>query len=131
MADRGYVRWLEQSRWDLKASRDSATAGNFEWACFQAQQAAEKALKAFLLGAGKAGIISHSVRRLLADCEGLEPQFAQVREAAEMDRYYVATRYPDGLPDDVPHEHFTAEAAERCQSLALSVIELVGRLSES
>jgi HEPN domain-containing protein len=39
-----WERWLAQARWDLKAARDSAAAGNFEWACFQAQQAAEKAL---------------------------------------------------------------------------------------
>jgi len=36
-------RWLAQARRDLKAAKDSSSAGNFEWACFQAQQAAEKA----------------------------------------------------------------------------------------
>jgi HEPN domain-containing protein len=131
MREPEHARWLEQSKWDLKAARDSAAAENFEWACFQAQQAAGKALKAFLLGAGRARVISHSVRRLLVACEELEPRFAEVKSAAELDRYYVATRYPNGLPDDVPHEHFTVEAADRCQSLASSVIELVTRLHES
>ena len=40
--------WVRQARYDLKAARDSLKAGNFEWACFQAQQGAEKALIAYL-----------------------------------------------------------------------------------
>jgi HEPN domain-containing protein len=123
-------RWLTQAKWDLKAAQDSASAGHFEWACFQAQQAAEKALKSFLYGAGASPLALHSVRRLLAECERLDPKFAEVRRAAELDRYYVSTRYPNGLPDDVPHDHFTAEAAQQCQSLASSVIAFVERLSE-
>ena len=39
-------RWLQQARTDLEASTDSRTAGHYEWACFQAQQAAEKGMKA-------------------------------------------------------------------------------------
>jgi HEPN domain-containing protein len=124
-------RWLTQARWDLKAAGDSAAAGNFEWACFQAQQAAEKALKSFLYAAGASPLALHSVRRLLAECERLHPEFAGLRGAAELDRYYVPTRYPNGLPDDVPHDHYTAEAAEQCQSLASSVIAFVERLSAS
>jgi len=39
------ARWLKQAIADLKAARNSQKANNFEWACFQAQQAGEKALK--------------------------------------------------------------------------------------
>ena len=124
-------RWLEQAGWDLKAAGDSAAAGNYEWACFQAQQAAEKALKSYLIAAGRSRVVSHSVRLLLVECERLEPGFSGIRAAAELDRYYVPTRYPDGLPGDIPHAHFDAEAAERCRSLALSVIEFVSRSSRS
>jgi len=130
MGHRQAERWLEQANWDLKAAGDSAAAGNFEWACFQAQQAAEKARKSYLQAAGKASVHSHSVRLLLLECEALDSGFAQVRAAAELDRYYVPTRYPNGLPGDVPHDHFTAEAAQRCRSLASSVIEFVTRSSK-
>jgi len=131
MAEGDARRWLEQAQWDLKAAGDSAAAGNYEWACFQAQQAAEKALKSFLLAAGRSRIVSHSVRVLLTECEQVEPRFSDLRIAVELDRYYVPTRYPNGLPGDVPHAHFTAEAAERCRSLASSVIEFVLRSSKS
>ena len=47
MASR-YKDWLEQAKWDLKAAKDSLKAENYEWSCFQSQQAAEKSLKAYL-----------------------------------------------------------------------------------
>jgi HEPN domain-containing protein len=45
---RRHTDWLVQAQRDLKAARDSLDAGNYEWTAFQAQQGAEKALKAFL-----------------------------------------------------------------------------------
>jgi HEPN domain-containing protein len=122
-------RWLTQAKWDLKAARDSAAAGNFEWSCFQAQQAAEKALKSFLYGAGAEPLTLHSLRKLVAECERIEPSFSALRQVSNLDRYYTATRYPNGLPDEVPHEYYTAEAAEECLSLASSAIEFVERSS--
>ncbi len=38
--------WLDQAQWDLKHAENDVTGGYYEWACFSAQQAAEKALKA-------------------------------------------------------------------------------------
>jgi len=124
-------RWLAQARWDLKAAADSAAAGNYEWACFQSQQAAEKALKSFLYLCGADPEKLHSVRRLLRACAELRPEFGEVAGAAELDKYYIPTRYPNGLPDDVPHEYYTREVAEQCQSLARSVIEFVERFGKS
>ncbi|RLE69314.1 MAG: DNA-binding protein, partial [Thermoprotei archaeon] len=46
-------RWFMQSLRDIKAARDSFSAGNFEWVCFQAQQAAEKAVKALHFALGR------------------------------------------------------------------------------
>jgi len=45
---RRHEDWLAQAKRDLKAARDSLSSGNYEWTAFQAQQAAEKALKALL-----------------------------------------------------------------------------------
>jgi len=41
--------WIEQAKCDLAAARNSSKSKNFDWACFQSQQAAEKALKACYL----------------------------------------------------------------------------------
>ena len=39
-------RWFKQALRDLKAAKDNLNAENYEWACFQSQQSAEKAVKA-------------------------------------------------------------------------------------
>ena len=125
------ARWFEQAKWDLKSAEDSRAAENHEWACFQAQQAVEKALKAVLLAAGVARPSTHSVRLLLTECERVDPGFAELRFAAELDQFYVPTRYSDGLPGDVPHNYYTEEAAQKCLSLASSVIAFVTRSSKT
>ncbi len=123
--------WLEQAQQDLEAARASAAAGHFEWACFQAQQAAEKALKGFLLMAGREHQRTHSVTQLLDECTRLEPLFGQLRPAAELDLYYVSTRYPDALAGGPPHRAFSRDMASKCLSLGSSLIEFVTRLTSS
>jgi HEPN domain-containing protein len=41
-------RWFRQAECDLAAALVSLNGGSYEWTCFQAQQSAEKALKALL-----------------------------------------------------------------------------------
>ena len=62
-------RWFAQAIRDLKAAEDSLRVGNYEWACFQAQQAAEKAVKALYHALGR-GAWGHSVTELLRGLEG-------------------------------------------------------------
>ncbi|MFA4957150.1 MAG: HEPN domain-containing protein [Candidatus Methanoperedens sp.] len=40
---RRHEDWLKQADSDMCAAEDSASSNHYEWACFQAQQAAEKA----------------------------------------------------------------------------------------
>lgn len=47
------IHWLEIAKADLRHAESSIKIGDYNWACFAAQQAAEKALKAlamYLLG---------------------------------------------------------------------------------
>jgi HEPN domain-containing protein len=54
------LRWLGTSEHDLRAARWNRDGGFFDTACFHAQQAAEKALKSFLLALGERNVRSHS-----------------------------------------------------------------------
>lgn len=45
--------WMAQAERDLAHARDAQAAGRHEWACFAAQQAAEKAVKALHLALGQ------------------------------------------------------------------------------
>ena len=40
------MKWFRQGEKDLLSSRNSSGTLDYEWACFQAQQSAEKTLKA-------------------------------------------------------------------------------------
>ena len=44
--------WLDQARRDLELAQHAELGGFHEWACFAAQQAAEKGLKALIASLG-------------------------------------------------------------------------------
>ena len=61
-------KWFTQAEEDLKAAKDSLKSGHYNWACFQAQQSAEKTLKFFLYSQGYTSIITHSIKELVRVC---------------------------------------------------------------
>ncbi len=88
-------RWFLQSLRDLKAAKDSFKTENYEWASFQAQQSAEKAVKALLYGLG-IGVLGHLIVELLDMLkeQGGYEIIAYAREL-ELDRHYIPSRYPN------------------------------------
>lgn len=111
---RRYQDWLQQARRDLKAAKDSLADDNFEWAAFQAQQAAEKAVKA-LLRFHHYEMEGHTLIHLL----GKATEFTEVREelhaiARELDRHYIQPRYPNAFPEGYPGEFYDQAVADRC-----------------
>ena len=112
MADRP-GSWLKQAQRDLAHARGALDASFYEWACFAAQQAAEKAVKAVYLRAG--GVAwGHSVTVLLESLpRDLRPDEDMVDAAKELDRHYVPSRYPNAHPGGAPYEYYTRKEAER------------------
>jgi HEPN domain-containing protein len=105
-------RWVRQADVDLGAAR--RLADDFSaLACFHAQQAGEKALKAILYASGERVVLGHSLTELGAAVERRTSDYGPLRgEVAKLDRYYVPTRYPNGLPaGGDPSEAFDAEDA--------------------
>ena len=122
-------RWLRQAEKDLESARDSLTAKHYEWACFQSQQAAEKALKAFLYSKGLRAILTHSIRDLVLDCSKFNKGFGNlVSQGKVLDSYYIPTRYPDGLVgNEIPSEYYSQEDASQCISYAELILKMVKR----
>ncbi len=117
-------RWLEQSVRDLDDA-EYTLGERYHLACFLAQQAAEKALKAFLFHKGAESVWGHSVAELAADAVDFDRSFEDLKEAAGLDKYYIPTRYPNGLPGGIPAEAFFEQDAEQAISIARKVIEVV------
>lgn len=103
-------------------ARHSLEGGDYEWACFAAQQAAEKALKALYQEAG-AEASGHSVFALL---ESLPERFGagqELKEAGkELDKHYIPARYPNSYPQGSPHEYYTRTEAERAAAHAALIL---------
>jgi HEPN domain-containing protein len=116
--------WFRQAQLDLAAARDAAAAGHYEWACFAAQQAAEKAVKAAHESEGTEAW-GHSVGELLG---GLGKVPGDVVDAAKaLDKHYIPARYPNSHPSGAPGDLYTRAEADRALADANRVIEHVGR----
>ncbi|GAH80417.1 unnamed protein product [marine sediment metagenome] len=112
-------RWLDQAKEDLKWTKHLAEQGGWHIACFLAQQVTEKALKGFLYAKGEEIVLGHSVARLCAEAAEFHPEFSEKANRWSMlDGYYIPTRYPNGLPDGIPAEVYTRDAAMSAVSLA-------------
>jgi HEPN domain-containing protein len=121
-------RWPAQSRYDLDAARYDAAGGFWAHACFNAQQAAEKACKALLYGSGQRIVLGHSVAELTKECAAIAPEMqALASDAAAVDRYYIPTRYPNGLPGGVPAESFFESDAQDAIAIAERIVQIVTR----
>ena len=121
------LRWLETSQEDLDAAQVLIECGKFSHSCFFSQQAGEKALKAlwFFLGEDPWG---HSVQKLIAelpDAHAREQMGAMLEAGAVLDRYYIPTRYPNGLPDLTPGQVYFRKDAESCHESASQLLAIV------
>ena len=128
-------RWLRYAEDDLRTAETLLEQSDIvpRISCFHAQQAAEKALKAVLYGAGERVVIGHSLAELGERVEQRDPAYRALRgEVAKLDRYYVPTRYPNGLPaGGDPGEAFDAEDAAAAIATAERALEYVRRLLDA
>jgi HEPN domain-containing protein len=119
-------RWLAQAEADLKVA-EWDFKGKFWWeVCFKCQQTAEKALKAYRYSKGERSVLSHSVLELGKGCIGYDNDFNKFEKAyRKLDKYYITTRYPNGLPGLTPAEYFDEDEAAKAISSARDIIVLV------
>ncbi len=95
---------MAQAERDLEVARASAREGYHEWACFAAQQAAEKALKAANLSHLRESR-THLLTELLEDLGVKVPEMV-IDQARVLDTYYIATRYANGHEKGAPFVHY-------------------------
>ncbi len=94
-------RWMNQSEEDYDTAKVSYDAKKYYAASFWCQQAAEKALKAFLIG--KTGNFPkvHDLTKLARLCNAPEEI---IQFCAKINPAYVATRYPDVAEKYTPND---------------------------
>ncbi|MFW6152360.1 MAG: HEPN domain-containing protein [Verrucomicrobiota bacterium] len=117
--------WFRQAGRDLEQAEDSGQAGRHEWACFAAQQAAEKAVKALHLNRGQEAW-GHVVAKLLAELgTNVKTPGDLVDKARILDAYYIGPRYAYGHPEGAPFEHYGKLQSAEAIKYAREIIEFV------
>ena len=115
--------WFAQAERDLEQAQDSRDAGRHEWACFAAQQGAEKAVKALHLHLHQEAW-GHSVARLLEELP-FQVEEEMVDKGRVLDGYYVPTRYANGHPEGPPFVHYGKLQSKEAIRYAREILEFV------
>lgn len=88
-------------------------------------------MKAFLYAQGAEDVWGHSVAELSDQAGRLDKDFRNLKsKISPLDKFYVPTRYPNGLPGGIPSEAFDEEDAERALALAEEAVGFVRRKLE-
>ncbi|MFO8084357.1 MAG: HEPN domain-containing protein [Desulfobacterales bacterium] len=117
------IDWMRQAERDLEQARDSQSANRHEWACFAAQQAAEKAVKSLHLHLGQEAW-GHVVRKLLEELPERIPVYNLLLDKARvLDAFYIPTRYANGHPSGAPFEHYGKLQSDEAIKYAGEIIE--------
>lgn len=117
--------WLDQALRDIEQAEDSRRAGRHEWACFAAQQAAEKAVKALHLHQGQEAW-GHVIARLLHELPNAVPVPQELIDKGRvLDNFYIPPRYPNSHPQGAPFEHYGPLQSEEAIRYAREIIDFV------
>jgi HEPN domain-containing protein len=124
MVDRS-LDWFKQAEKDLEQAIEPMRAGRHEWACFAAQQSAEKSVKALHLY-----LKQEAWGHVVAQLQSALPRENQVpdqliEKGRVLDNFYVPTRYPNGHPSGSPFEHYGPIQSEQAVQYAGEIIEFV------
>ncbi len=122
-------RWLKQAINDLDDAEYCVKGERFHLCCFLSQQAAEKALKAYVYFKGAEFVFGHSVKELLQSAGKFEKKLKPLeKEGSFLDRFYIPTRYPNGLPGGTPYEAFNEKDASEAMNSAEKIIVQIKKL---
>ena len=106
--------WINRARSNLALAKNRVPGAYLEDLCFEAQQAAERAIKAVLIARDVEYPYVHDLAHLLSVLEDAgESVPCVVREAVELTPYAVITRYPGPTRPVTAREYLAAvETAE-------------------
>jgi HEPN domain-containing protein len=118
--------WLDEARADLRHAEGSVGLGDYSWACFAAQQAAEKALKALLMHLEGEYPRGYDLVALYSRVRRHVDLGLSATMLARLSAYYTQARYPNaGL--ERPSREITREMAEEAVEAARRVIDAVSK----
>lgn len=120
--------WLFMAEIDLKSAQASLKDKIYSSACFHAQQAVEKSLKALLLHFESEVTKTHDLLFLLSRASKYERELEKFKEAASfLNKFYIPTRYPDAFPGSLPEGLPKREEALKSLEKAKEVLTFISK----
>jgi HEPN domain-containing protein len=115
-----YQDWLAQAERDLGRADVDIQHEYWEWACFTAQQAAEKAVKALLMRRGYS-TWGHAITPMLRHVEGVSVPVFLIEQAQLLDAHYIPTRYPNSFAEGKPADYYNEQKAREALDAARAI----------
>lgn len=120
--------WLRKAESDAAAMDLALGAGvALDTVCFHAQQAAEKALRAYLAAHNIEFPFTHNLARLLVLCETVDPHFRSLAAAANLPTpFAVVLRYDNDFWPDPAAARRARDAAATVRAFVLDRLPETG-----
>lgn len=119
-----HERWLKIVEDDLKSAKALLKAEIFSSAVYHCQQAAEKALKAYLAFKDQKIIKIHDLVMLVEVCNKFDKDFETLYESAEyLNPFVTKFRYPTEF--DIPDYEDTKNAIEQADRIVKFVLKKI------
>ncbi|MBI4823402.1 MAG: HEPN domain-containing protein [Nitrospirae bacterium] len=121
--------WLETAISDIDTAKLLSNNSRFAHSCFFSHQAVEKAVKA-LWYFNDEEPWGHSILKLIADLKYVNADIYEklkyfLKGAKYLDKHYIPTRYPNGLPDITPDMAYDEDDARTCIDRAEDILRVI------
>ncbi|HDZ16815.1 hypothetical protein LCGC14_1079050 [marine sediment metagenome] len=120
------ARWLKQAKIDFENAQNNLNFKSFELVCFLCHQVAEKSLKSILYNIGLRPF-GYSLKDLVNEINNNKDQIdveVPLECAIELDKHYIATRYPDAFVSGIPHDYYSEKNANDCLKWSKKILSL-------
>ena len=115
--------WIRQAERNFRSAEINYQNELYEETCYEAQQTAEKAVKALLSYFHKEQR-GHSIIFLLQSLSIQIPSEI-LRCAQELDKHYIPSRYPDVYDQGAPADYYNKDDATRCLDCGRKILSWV------
>lgn len=81
-----------------------------------------------MYGRGERRVVGHSLFEMASELSWTDESFRSIAdEARRLDRFYIPTRYPSGLPGGTPFELYTQDDLNQARNDLAQVLEMCSR----
>ena len=116
--------WMDFALLDLRRGEILFRENDFSIACYFSQQAAEKALKSFLVDNNVSYPRTHDLVKVNYLCRKIDDNFSDLKSRVVLlNQFYMPTRYPDAPAGMAPEGTPSKETAREALDYAHDVVE--------